>query len=165
MNILETVTLYWNEFGIIYNTVLSFGAWKIISILTPSLLVLGTIRSAYHYAKGNKIGQFHYSMFVLRLGDRLLTLVGGQDKTMFKRQAGWDENRAHRLYDLIPIGSSFVGMVLDVAAFTVLSLICFLIWPGVLFIFVTIGPLHICRVHNLRKKAFIAKLKGEEVNA
>ncbi len=162
-DILEAVIVYWNEFGVIYNTVLQYGGWKIITILTPSLLVFGMVRSGYHYAKGNKIGQFNHSMFILRFGDRLLTLVGGQDKTMFAKQA-YDSSR-DRVYIPIPMGSSFIGALLDTLIVTLLSLICFVIWPVILFVSVTVGPLHICRVHNLRKKAFIANLKGEEANA
>ena len=129
------------------------------------LLTFGIVRSAYHYAKGNKIGQFNYSMFSLRLADKLFTAIGGQNETQFQAQDGWDDNRNNRLYKPIPIGSSLIGVILDAAAFTLISLILFLIWPAVAFISVTVGPLHICRVHNLRKKAFIANLKGEEVNA
>lgn len=164
MSILETVTVYWNDFSTIYNTVLNYSAWKIVTVLTPSLLVFGIVRSAYHYAKGNKIGEFYSSMFILRLGDKLFTIFGGQEHTQFKTMAGYDNNQ-DRVYHLIPMGSNFIGMVLDAIAFTALSLILFVIWPGVLFISVTIGPLHICRVRSLRKKRFIANLKGEEVNA
>lgn len=164
MNILETIILYRNEFGIIYNAVLSYGALYTVTILTPSLLVFGIVRSAYNYAKGNEIKKPTHSMFVLRFIDKLLTLFGGQNETMFRVQNGYDENR-ERVFVPIPIGSNFAGMVLDVAAFTVLLLMCFLIWPVVAFASVTFGPLHACRVRNLRKKEFIANLKGNETNA
>ena len=165
MNILETITLYWNEFGIIYDTVLKYGAWKAVSVLAPSLFVFGIVRSAYLYAKGNEIGRLRDSMFALRLGDKLLTLVGLQNHTTFRDQVGWDDDRNHRIYETTPIGSSLVGMVLDVGACTLITLVSFLIWPLVAFLGVTIGPLHICRVHNIRKKTFIANLKGEKADA
>jgi len=164
MSILETVTLYWNDFGTVYTAVLNYSAWKIITVLTPALATIGMSRSAYHYAKGHEIGDFNHGMFVLRLADRLLTLIGGQEETMFRVKTGYDDDRNIQ-YAPIPMGSSFIGVILDVIAFTALSLILFVIWPAVAFISMTVGPLHICRVHNLRKKAFIASLKGETAEA
>jgi len=165
MNILETITTYWNEFATIYSVVLGYGAWNTVTILTPTLLTLGIIRCAYHYAKGDEIRQLNHGMFVLRLGDKLVCLLGWQENTEFRVHDGWADGRSQRTYKPIPIGSSFIGMILDVGAFTLISLVVFLIWPAVAFISVTLGPLHICRVHSLRKKAFIANLKGKEVNA
>lgn len=164
MNILETIIIYWNEFETIYDIVLKYSAWKTVSVFLPSLLMFGLVRCAYHYAKGNNIGKFYHSMFVLRLADKFLTLVGGQDITEFRRDAGWSDNGRKRIYEPIPIGSHLLGMILDCIVLTVISLILFLIWPVVAFISVTVGPLHICRVHNLRKKMFIANLKGEEAS-
>jgi len=164
-DILEMATVYWNEFGTTYEVVFRYGAWKILTVVLPILLSIGIVRSAYCYAKGTEIGQFNHSMFSLRLGDKILTLFGGQDETMFKRCDGWNEDRSDRIYTLIPIGSNLIGVIIDVAILGLALALVFLVWPIAALISVTVGPLKICRVHNLRKKAFINKLKGKTASA
>jgi hypothetical protein len=162
MNILETVTTYWNEFATIYEVVLKYSSWKIITVVAPSLFTLGLIRTSYCYAKGHSIGAPNHSMFSLRIVDYLFTALDWQSESNFKEKLGYDSEKREHIYGISEIGSNLLGTIFDVGVFTIVLLLIFLVWPIAAFVSATVGPLHACRVYNLRKKAFIASLKGEE---
>jgi len=143
---------YWQQFTVIYDLIKSIG-FTGIQYLLGAIFIFGVLRSIYKYAGGHPVGRPSHSVWSFRFFDWLAVTAGWAPTTEFTNE--------HGSYD--PIGFNLLGILIDILVIGIIISLSILIWPAVVFALLTFVPLQLCRNHNLRKRKFIAELKGEEV--
>lgn len=149
---IDLITSYWEQFVTIYALGKTFGIVAVPCLL-GAIFIFHILRFIYKYAAGDSIGKPTHSAWTLRFLDWLMVKAEWSNKTEFLD----DELKP------IPVGFNLLGIPFDVVITGIIFGISLLIWPGILLIAITFGPLQWCRNRNMRKKEFIAKLKGTEV--
>ena len=149
--ITDLITSFWEQFVTIYALGKTFG---IVGgpYLLCAIVIFDILRFIYKYAAGDSIGKPTHSAWILRFLD------------WFFVKAGW-ENETEFLDDKlepIPVGFNLLGMPFNIGITGIILFVLLLIWPGILLVVITFGPLQLCRNRNMRKKEFIEKLKGTE---
>lgn len=139
----------WEQFVTIYILGKTLGLTSIKYFLS-GIFIFGILRSIYRYAAGDSIGKLTHSAWILRFLDWLLVKIEWTNKTEFL-----DDN-----LEPIPVGFNLLGIPLDAGITGVFLGILLFIWPGMLLVIITFVPLQLCRDRNIRKKEFVAKLKG-----
>lgn len=147
----DLITPYWEQFVTIYTLGKTFGI-IVVAYLAGAIFIFCMLRSIYKYASGDPIGKPTHSSWMLRFIDWNMVRVGWSSRSDFL-----DDN-----LDPIPIGHNLLGIPFDVGIIGVILALSLLVWPFMLLITITFGPLQWCRNRNIRKKEFIAKLKGVE---
>ena len=147
----DLITLCWEQFVTIYALGKTFG---IVGgpYLLCAIVIFDILRFIYKYAAGDSIGQPTHSSWILRFLDWLFLKAEWQNETEFL-----DDRR-----EPIPVGFNLLGMPFNIGITGIILAALILIWPGILLIAITFGPLQWCRNRNMRKKEFVAKLKGTE---
>jgi len=145
----DLMTSYWDQFETIYDLVRITG-FGYLKYLLSAIFIFGILRVIYKYAAGDSIGKPTHSAWILRFIDWCMIKAGRSSETEFLD----DELKP------IPFGFNLLGILFDAGITGVLFVISLLIWPVILLVTITFGPLQWCRNRNIRKKEFIAKLKG-----
>lgn len=148
---IDLITLGWEQFVAIYILGETFGIAS-VKYLIVAILIFGILRSIHKYAAGDSIGLPAHSAWILRCVDWFMIKIGWAVETNFL-----DNN-----LKLIPVGFNLLGILIDASITGAFFLLLLFIWPGILLITITFVPLQGCRNRNIRKKKFIAKLKGIE---
>lgn len=158
----ELMDLYLDQLDVIYNLITVIGL-EYLQYLLGLIIILSILRAIYKYAAGDVIGKPTYSSWILRFGDWIMVKIGWSNKSEFliEKFQGEKDNPNKQ----VPVGFNLLGILFDAGGTGIILGISLLIWPIVLFLAVTIGPLQWCRNRSIRKKVFMAKLKGEEVDA
>ena len=154
---MEETLAYWQQFVVIYDLIRSVG-FTGIKYLLGAIFIFGIVRSIYKYAGGHSIGKATHSVWAFRFFDWMAV-------TFFATTTEFLDDNGNSSGDrkVIPVGFNLLGILLDILVIGIIISLSILIWPAVLFASLTFVPLQLCRNRNLRKRKFIAELKGEEV--
>lgn len=158
----ELISTYWEQFQILFVLIRTVGL-GFIKYLLVSMVVFGILRTIYKYAAADSIGKPSDSSWALRIADWVIMIKLCGLKSEFLREQR-SANVMMNSDEKIPVGFNPLGVALDVLITGIFCGILLFIWPIVLLIVITFGPVQWCRNRNMRKKEFMAKLKGEEVN-
>lgn len=146
---IDLITPYWEQFVTIHALGKTLGIIY-VAYLVGAIAILGILRSIHKYAAGDSIGKPTHSAWTLRFIDWRMVKAGWSSRSDFL-----DDN-----LDPIPVGFNLLGLLLDVGIIGAILGLSLLIWPVILLVAITFGPLQWCRNRNIRKKEFIDKLKG-----
>ncbi len=154
----ETLT-YWQQFVVIYDLIKLIGFIG-IQYLLGAIFIFGILRSIYKYAGGHSIGKPTHSVWTFRFFDWVAV-------TFFATTTEFLDNDGNSSdpFKIIPVGFNLLGILLDILCIGVIISLSILVWPFVVFASLTFVPLQLCRNRNLRKRKFIAELKGEELTS
>lgn len=146
---IDLITSCWGQFVTIY------ALGKTVGIvggpyLLCAIIIFDILRFIYKYAAGDSIGKPTHSAWILRFLDWFFLKAGWDTKTEFLD----DESEP------IPFGFNLLGMLFNIGITGIILTVLLLIWPGILLIAITFGPLQWCRNRNMRKKEFVARLRG-----
>lgn len=144
---IELITPYWEQFVTIYILGKTLGI-TYVAYLLVAIFIFDILRSIYKYAAGDSVGKPTHSSLILRFFDWLIAKTGEESDFL---------DDSHKP---IPIGFNLLGIPFDVGITGLILGLSLLIWPVVLLVIITFGPLQLCRNRNMRKREFVAKLKG-----
>lgn len=150
----ETLT-NWDMFAQLYTNIRPM-LWFIYFNIGLGISVFGLFRFILKYATASKIGRWEDSSYGLYLMDKfyLRFLADSQEKEKDREE---DER-------LTTKSGHIGGTFFDLMTWAVAGLILIWAWPGIVVFSITFLPIQLCRNHFMKKKIFIANLKGKEVN-
>jgi len=151
----ETLT-NWDQFFIFHESVRAM-SWPILIKVAIVISVFSILRSVFFYATARKFEEFQdASIFVLSV-DKFYYVFFATEEELEKDRLG----QADRITGK---GGHVLGGFLDAAVWAILGTVLIWLWPIIFAVAILFGPIQISRNHFMRKKIFIAKLKGEELD-
>lgn len=156
----ETTVLqiYIADFGIFY-TNLRHAFWPILIHGILGFIVFGLFRIVWKYATASIIGKWDRGSYVIRGTERIIYKYFESPKEQEKYN-WYDEN--HKYTGIK--GGHLYGTAFDIATISITSVVLIWTWPLIIVIFILFGPVQLCRNHFMKKKVFIANLKGKKVD-
>lgn len=151
----ETLT-YWEHFQILHANIRGI-SWPILLNGAIGLFVFSLLRSVFFYATAKKISDwYHSSLFAWGV-------VVLYYKTFATEQEILENERGESGRPSLK-GGHIMGGLIDTAAWLMFGTILIWLWPIIFIIVMLFGPIQMSRNHFMRKKIFIAKLKGEDLD-
>lgn len=156
----ETTILqtYLADFGAFY-TSLRYAFWPILINGLIGFSIFGVIRGIIKYATASPIGEWDRGSYICR-GTEYLAYTYFETPKEQKKYKDYDEN--HKYIGVK--GGHILGTVADLAITAAITSLLIWIWPFILTVTILFGPIQLCRNHFMKKKQFIANLKGEELD-
>lgn len=149
----ETLT-YWQHFEIFHATVRGI-SWPILVNVAIGLFCFAILRHLFFYATARKIDEWqNSSVFIWGIEGLFIYFIPDESENY--------ENG--KLTRVTVRGGQVVGGWVDAAAWTILGTILIWLWPIIFTIVILFGPIQMSRNHFMRKKLFVARLKGEELD-
>lgn len=149
----ETLT-YWQYFEIFHASVRAI-FWPILIYMALGMFVFSILRFVFFYATARKLEEWQdSSLFIWGIEGMFIYFFPDERENY--------ENGALNRATLT--GGHILGGFLDVAVWAILVAVLIWLWPIVFIAAILFGPIQISRNHFMRKKIFIARLKGEEVD-
>ncbi len=154
-NMEETLT-YWQNFAILHENVRAV-SWSILIYVAIGIFCFSILRGVFFYATARKFHEW-YEASVLTWGIAALyyKLLAAESEIL-------EDERGESGRPTVK-GGNILGGWIDAVAWLVLGTILIWAWPVVFTIVILFGPIQISRNHFMRKKLFIARLKGEELD-
>ena len=151
----ETLT-YWQHFTILHANIRTV-AWPILIDVAIGIFVFSILRVIFFYATAKKIDDWiHSSLLIWCIAALYYKLVADESEILEDEQGKSGRPTLK--------GGNAIGGWIDVLAWLILGTILIWAWPIVFTVVILFGPIQLSRNHFMRKKLFIARLKGEELD-
>lgn len=147
----ETLT-YWGHFQIFHANIREI-SWPILINVTMAICVFSVLRSVFFYAVAKKFGEWQDA-----------TLFIWTVETLYNKFLATEEEVEADPPPVTLRGGHIVGGLLDAAAWAIFGTILIWLWPIIFIIAVLFGPIQLCHNRFKKKKLFIARLKGEDLD-
>lgn len=156
----ETTVLqaYLTDFGMLYMSMRAM-FWPVLVKGLGVFAVFGVIRLIFKYATASPIGPWDRSTYIVRAMEYIMYTYFESPKAQ-KKYKEYDEN--HKYIGIK--GGHLGGTVIDMAIIGIVLFVVIWIWPLIIVMIVLFGPIQLCRNHFMKKKKFIANLKGKELD-
>ncbi len=151
----ETLT-YWQHFTILHENVRAV-SWSILIYVAIGIFCFSILRGVFFYATAKKIDEW-YESSVLVWGVAALYY-----KTLATEGEVAEDERGESGRPALK-GGNVLGGWADALTWLILGTILIWSWPIVFTVVIVFGPVQISHNHFKRKKLFIARLKGEELD-
>lgn len=152
----EILIIYWDQFVVMYTNI-RFAFYPIYFKIIGTILIFGAFRFIWFYATAKKIDEWHNASIMARCVQSFYYKFAADKKEKKK-----DKKDGHPRCTMR--GGHFLGSVADAVTWAVLGLALIWAWPAIITVLAVFGPIQLCRNNFMRKKMFIAKLKGEELD-
>jgi len=151
----ETLT-YWQHFQIVHAGIRAV-SWPILIYVTMGIFFFSILRSIFFYATARKFDEW-YNASLMAWG-----LAALYYKTLANENEILEDERGKSGRPTLK-GGHVLGGWADAVTWLVLGTIFIWLWPIIFIVAISFGPIQMSRNHFMRKKIFIAKLKGEELD-
>jgi len=151
----ETLT-YWQHFQIFHASVRGI-SWSILINVSLGLFFLSILRSVFFYATARKFDEWYDSSLMAWSVAALYYKILADEKELLEDERGESGRPSLK-------GGHILGGWIDAVTWLILGTIFIWLWPIILTVAILFGPIQLSRNHFMRKKIFIAKLKGEELD-
>ena len=123
--------------------------------MTIGIFFFSILRSIFFYATARKFGEWQDASLLIWSLESLFIYFIPDER----------ENYENGNLNRVTLGGGhIVGGLIDTAAWLILGSILIWLWPIIFTIVMLFGPIQMSHNHFMRKKIFIAKLKGEELD-
>lgn len=157
---MEEITMlqaYLVDFNIFYVD-LRLASWPILVKGMGIFVIFSILRIIVKYATASPIGNMENGSYLIRSIEYIMYMTKTPEEQ--KTYKHYDKN--HKYIGIK--GGHLGGAALDLASMGIILSILIWIWPLVAVIAILFGPIQVCRNHFMKKKKFIANLKGEELD-
>lgn len=152
----EMLTVYWEQF-VIFLTSFRLAFWPIYFKIIGGILIFSALRFIWFYATARKIDEWHHASIMVRGVQALYFKFVADEKERKKdKKDGYPRSTMR--------GGHFLGGLADALTWTILGFVLIWAWPAAIALFVVFGPIQLSHNYCLKKKTFIANLKGEELD-
>lgn len=145
----------WDTFAQMYTNLRPM-LWSIYFTVGLGIFVFGLLRFIIKYATASKIGRWEDSSYGVALLERFyFRFVADKQEKEKDRKSGTRVTTKD---------GHMSGTVFDLAAWGITGLISIWAWPAIIIFSITFLPIQLCRNYFMKKKVFIANLKGKELD-
>jgi len=153
---MEDTLTHWQQFEIMHENIRAV-SWPILLYVAAGMFWFSILRSVFFYATARKFEEWYHASIMLYGIVALYYKTLATEEELLEDEQGKSDRPTLK-------GGNALGGWLDTAIWTILGAIFIWLWPIIIAVVILFGPIQMSRNRFMRKKIFIAKLKGEELD-
>ena len=153
----DMILASWQEFVPFYHNVRQT-FWPFFFTGIGVIFTYGFLRMCFFYATARTISGWMDGSFLVYNVQKLYIKYLATDNERRKFEAGSEDQ-------VFLNGGNLLGSFADILGWAIIGLIIIIMWPIIFSVLILFTPIKLTRNHFMRKKLFVAKLKGEEIDA